>query len=213
MGSGGESPVCGRARAEKAKRAHISAGEPGARRTSAEAGEPRARARCNRSANGSRVRYSVESNAQPTTRRSAHRRTWTCACLGIGYRARRESTHSAGQPRTYRPGSAQHVPTPHTGRSGEAERKTARGPACGTEDRAWARLRFRAPRPPLCGRAPPTHLAPAVDLHWPWWLAHIADRISGTAQVSPVTEGAPHTVAHRHIHIADGSPVTPIGAN
>ena len=49
----------------------------------------------------------------------------------------------------------------------------------GTEDRAWARLRFRAPRPPLCGRAPPTHLAPAVDLHWPWWLAHIADRISG----------------------------------
>ena len=161
---------------------HISAGEPRAHgeqapKLEAEAGEPRARARCNRSANGSRVRYSVESNAQPTTRRSAHRRT--CACLGIGYRARRESTHSAGQPRTYRPGSAQHVPTPHTGRSGEAERKTARGPACGTEDRAWARLRFRAPRPPLCGRAPPTHLAPAVDLHWPWWLAHIADRISG----------------------------------
>ena len=174
---------------------HISAGEPRAHgeqapKLEAEAGEPRARARCNRSANGSRVRYSVESNAQPTTRRSAHRRT--CACLGIGYRARRESTHSAGQPRTYRPGSAQHVPTPHTGRSGEAERKTARGPACASAPRD---LRSADARHRRTWHLPWTCIGPGG------WLTSLI-----ASQVSPVTEGAPHTVAHRHMHIADGSP-------
>ena len=186
VGGGGESPVSGRAGScrEAGILARANRGRTANKRRSSRP-KPGNRARA-RGVTARRTALAYDTQSKVTHNRlrdaSAHRRT--CACLGIGYRARRESTHSAGQPRTYRPGSAQHVPTPHTGRSGEAERKTARGPACGTEDRAWARLRFRAPpRPPLCGRAPPTHLAPAVDLHWPWWLAHIADRISGERHI------------------------------
>ena len=200
VGGGGESPVSGRAGScrEAGILARANRGRTANKRRSSRP-KPGNRARARGvTARRTALAYGTQSKVTHNRLRdaSAHRRT--CACLGIGYRARRESTHSAGQPRTYRPGSAQHA----------AYRPIRRS---GTEDRAWARLRFRAPRPPLCGRAPPTHLAPAVDLHWPWWLAHIADRISGIAQVSPVTEGAPHAVAHRHIHIADGSPVTPRG--